>query len=127
MECLANKPAPCIGHDTPFSALFDDFITHRRSGRPIAAQEHFLSSCHTFLLPQLVVKFPEKEKHFLLHLSGGVGGVYRLCYRYDLDAEFPEFVGEPDRKSTRLNSNHVKNSYAGLCLIKKKLSFDNLV
>src|SRR5690606_16066855 len=95
MECLANKPAPCIGHDTPFSALFDDFITHRRSGRPIAAQEHFLSSCHTFLLPQLVVKFPEKEKHFLLHLSGGVGGVYRLCYRYDLDAEFPEFVREP--------------------------------
>src|SRR6266700_5439837 len=26
-----------------------------------------------------------------------------------------------DRKSTRLNSSHVKNSYAGCCLKKKKL------
>src|SRR5690606_39838385 len=32
---------------------------------------------------------------------------------------FPE-----DRKSTRLNSSHVKNSYAVFCLNKKKISMD---
>src|SRR5690606_39799599 len=30
------------------------------------------------------------------------------------------FVGAADRKSTRLNSSHVKNSYAVFCLKKKK-------
>src|SRR3989442_6203128 len=30
------------------------------------------------------------------------------------------FEGEPDRKSTRLNSSHVRISYAVFCLKKKK-------
>src|SRR5436309_8751142 len=31
-----------------------------------------------------------------------------------------QIVGNPDRKSTRLNSSHVKISYAVFCLKKKK-------
>src|SRR5207302_8734770 len=33
---------------------------------------------------------------------------------------FQTAKGRPDRKSTRLNSSHVKNSHAVLCLKKKK-------
>src|SRR5436309_11422351 len=32
----------------------------------------------------------------------------------------PDATGKPDRKSTRLNSSHVKNSYAVFCMKKKK-------
>src|SRR5690606_41018656 len=31
-------------------------------------------------------------------------------------------AGRKDRKSTRLNSSHVKNSYADLCLTKKNIT-----
>src|SRR5690349_23337746 len=34
----------------------------------------------------------------------------------------PEGTGLPDRKSTRLNSSHVENSYAVFCLKKKNNS-----
>src|SRR5690606_40703985 len=34
-------------------------------------------------------------------------------------------VGNTDRKSTRLNSSHVKNSYAVFCLKKKKDNYVN--
>src|SRR5215475_15583848 len=39
-----------------------------------------------------------------------------------LDRQLP---GSQDRKSTRLNSSHVKISYAVFCLKKKKLASDN--
>src|SRR5690606_40695978 len=35
--------------------------------------------------------------------------------------------GQGDRKSTRLNSSHVKISYAVFCLKKKKLKFTNYI
>src|SRR5690606_41818342 len=41
-----------------------------------------------------------------------------------LNAEYAAAIGAPeatDRKSTRLNSSHVKNSYAVFCLKKKKI------
>src|SRR5690606_42161382 len=38
------------------------------------------------------------------------GSIHRTIHRYD-----------PDRKSTRLNSSHVKISYAVFCLKKKKI------
>src|SRR5690625_6214889 len=34
----------------------------------------------------------------------------------------PDTIGEEDRKSTRLNSSHVANSYAVLCSKKKKVA-----
>src|SRR5436309_8065276 len=36
-----------------------------------------------------------------------------------LRVDVGDIEGRPDRKSTRLNSSHVKNSYADLCLKKK--------
>src|SRR5436309_8781082 len=33
----------------------------------------------------------------------------------------PDAGADRDRKSTRLNSSHVKNSYAGFCLKKKNI------
>src|SRR5690606_40968733 len=38
----------------------------------------------------------------------------------DLRANLPPTVSRGDRKSTRLNSSHVKISYADFCLKKKK-------
>src|SRR5690625_6748176 len=49
------------------------------------------------------------EQQALDYLSGGSIGQH----------EFPKFV--LDRKSTRLNSSHVANSYAVFCLKKKKV------
>src|SRR5690606_9710831 len=37
-----------------------------------------------------------------------------------LEADVPEFLYKRDRKSTRLNSSHVKISYAVFCLKKKR-------
>src|SRR3989442_9944039 len=36
----------------------------------------------------------------------------------------PKVLGLQDRKSTRLNSSHVRISYAVFCLKKKKMSYD---
>src|SRR5204862_8324634 len=66
-----------------------------------------------------------------------VADVMRRVARRVLDVEHPVADGQPfaalqdlqrrcghgqhlDRKSTRLNSSHVENSYAGFCLEKKK-------
>src|SRR3989442_11297926 len=43
-----------------------------------------------------------------------------LRHRNDLDAR-----RRPDRKSTRLNSSHVRISYAVFCLKKKKIPLKN--
>src|SRR5690606_41977008 len=45
----------------------------------------------------------------------------RAAVRDRLRSAVPTLVGHPDRKSTRLNSSHVKISYAVFCL-KKKIS-----
>src|SRR5690554_8017454 len=43
-----------------------------------------------------------------------------------LSRQFKLAYGESDRKSTRLNSSHVRISYAVFCLKKKKTQQDNL-
>nr|WP_256959302.1 hypothetical protein [Sphingobacterium sp. JB170] len=73
-----------------------DLVTHGRLCGPVPTQEHFPRTCHAFLPAQLVVEFPEQEEHLLLHLSGCVGGVDGLRYRYDLDTKPPQLIGEPD-------------------------------
>src|SRR5690606_41230155 len=43
----------------------------------------------------------------------------RQVYRDEIDARVSAALTTPDRKSTRLNSSHVKISYAVFCLKKK--------
>src|SRR5690606_764741 len=68
------------------------------------------------------------EEHRAVHLDPGAGGQDELEARCraallglggDRDVAVRQLGGE-DRKSTRLNSSHVKISYAVFCLKKKK-------
>src|SRR5436309_6171223 len=63
-------------------------------------------------------------------ILGGVGRLYGafigpvvyLIFQELLAKQFPEYwFASRDRKSTRLNSSHVKSSYAVFCLKKKKV------
>src|SRR5690606_39530392 len=56
------------------------------------------------------------EKGQRVILAAGRLAGFRACY----GACAPVDGGISDRKSTRLNSSHVKSSYAVLCLKKKK-------
>src|SRR5690606_41991543 len=68
----------------------------------------------------------ENFKEWILTTFGqGIADVFLLPYNYKVWAYPPEmmnvaWMGERDRKSTRLNSSHVKISYAVFCLKKKK-------
>src|SRR5436309_9434343 len=60
------------------------------------------------------------------HLDAKVGGTYNMSFTnfttghsHSFGGEYLELVPQ-DRKSTRLNSSHVKISYAVFCLKKKK-------
>src|SRR5256885_10276580 len=44
---------------------------------------------------------------------------------YSMKANFVPTAVSLDRKSTRLNSKHLVNSYAGFCLKKKKKTIDS--
>src|SRR5690606_40130690 len=64
-------------------------------------------------------KMPEKLKHIFTGLDSAGGHRFSI-FRGD---SFQGAVSDPtqaDRKSTRLNSSHVKISYAVFCLKKKK-------
>src|SRR5690606_39761588 len=52
----------------------------------------------------------------LRSLSGPFGKVVKRLYRDRYDREPPQTDRFVDRKSTRLNSSHVKSSYAVFCL-----------
>src|SRR5690554_7735799 len=58
-----------------------------------------------------------------VRLDGGQHGLETLRVAGNHLAFFQELVatGEVDRKSTRLNSSHVRNSYAVFCLKKKRI------
>src|SRR5436309_7574403 len=53
---------------------------------------------------------------------GALGVEARILTTRAGPAEGPVVAAAVDRKSTRLNSSHVKTSYAVFCLKKKKLS-----
>src|SRR5437588_8811984 len=70
--------------------------------------------------------------HDALPISGR--GSARRCRRRSATSDFRSWctpIGNPDRKSTRLNSSHTVISYAVFCLKKKKIynpmnKFDNI-
>src|SRR5690606_41972830 len=99
-----------------------------------------LSSCRFFLTTQRPPRstlFPYTTL-FRSTLADGVGTVYGYAFQSIHVTDMPAYSGKPinmqilldpagaivdaniDRKSTRLNSSHVKISYAVFCLKKKK-------
>src|SRR5690349_24261395 len=64
-----------------------------------------------------------KQGRTVLFVSHNLTAVKRLCRR-TLRLDKGVIVDSGDRKSTRLNSSHVENSYAVFCLKKKTLTDD---
>src|SRR5690606_40262418 len=71
-----------------------------RRSRPARANRHGGSACDCF------VAGLARQRAFLRITSAGV-------------RVWPAHLGSEDRKSTRLNSSHVKSSYAVFCLKKE--------
>src|SRR5690606_39641968 len=81
-----------------------------------------LVSCYGKCIQIIATCYPKYEYYAT---SCRVGGRYRRVAYYDGVGRFVNKVADggfpkPDRKSTRLNSSHVKISYAVFCLKKKK-------
>src|SRR5690606_40228448 len=89
-----------------------------------------------FLIPSLVLNYPPTTEIYTLSLHDALpisvsapplatlGMVIRKvvpCPTRDSSIMRPPSCWSPDRKSTRLNSSHVKISYAVFCLKKKKV------
>src|SRR2546426_7632086 len=53
-------------------------------------------------------------------LQDGLLSAYRNLKRFEGRSQFSTWLTRIDRKSTRLNSSHLVNSYAVFCLKKKK-------
>src|SRR5690606_40705109 len=72
-------------------------------------------TCATCHMPEVPVEHATRISHALWPIlpahASGVAGIEDSCTACH---------GERDRKSTRLNSSHVKISYAVFCLKKKK-------
>src|SRR5690606_39349521 len=88
-----------------------DDLERPPAGKHVAAHEFALEA-----LGQLGVPCPLQPLDGLADLEVGRPG--ELMERVQVPA------GDLDRKSTRLNSSHVKTSYAVFCLKKKKVSGD---
>src|SRR5436309_11290061 len=80
----------------------------------------YIISSHSFFF--LMIRRPPRSTLFPYTTLFRSGGVQTLCARVvGMTDEKPPLSGAVrDRKSTRLNSSHVKISYAVFCLKKKK-------
>src|SRR5690606_39509118 len=83
------------------------------------------SFCQWYVANQALHSFPTRRSSDLVDLVFGANSQLRaLSEVYGADDAHEKFVHDfvaawADRKSTRLNSSHVKNSYAVFCLKKK--------
>src|SRR5690606_42000359 len=71
-------------------------------------------------LNQKIIARPEVKELFVQPASGDAGTAVGAAAYVSVARGVPVEKMEQDRKSTRLNSSHVKNSYAVICLKKKK-------
>src|SRR5690606_41178147 len=73
------------------------------------------------ILPYRSYISPEHKSGYpVKHDALGCGNVHHLRLPQGYEVVPPNHKDETDRKSTRLNSSHVKISYAVFCLKKKK-------
>src|SRR5690606_41293830 len=109
------RPNPSYAADplTPFLSSF------HCSAAPRALHSFPTRRSSDLFLPtpaQAVLKLPAAQRGFFT-LADGLGRQgYRSRFIYGGESHFDNI----DRKSTRLNSSHVKISYAVFCLKKKK-------
>src|SRR5690606_39994152 len=73
----------------------------------------------TYCFPGCGAKSSAEAEYRTRHLNPSIQSAYCRSDRSRLHRE-PENRHGKDRKSTRLNSSHVKSSYAVFCLKKKK-------
>src|SRR5690606_41768366 len=99
-------PSPPLLPLFPYTTLFRSRVTNDTSG------------CFEIVELQLIVHDVPDETADI--------SPYMICELdtdglalFDLTTKIPEILGTLDRKSTRLNSSHVKISYAVFCLKKK--------
>src|SRR5690554_3094802 len=110
----------------------DEFIQHLESG-PVTLYCGFdptADSLHLgHLVPLLVLTRFQNAGHHPIALVGGATGLIgdpsfkaaeRQLNTSDIVASWADKIKQQDRKSTRLNSSHVRISYAVFCLKKKK-------
>src|SRR5207302_11044737 len=64
--------------------------------------------------------FAHERLRVVARLAETVGEPLHVVVRRLIGDELAQYVRHQDRKSTRLNSSHVKISYAVFCLKKKK-------
>src|SRR5690606_41078215 len=102
--------AVCLSECCRCRRLLSSFPTRRSSDLPCA-------TCATILL---AVRHPDIEVALRHALQRGGHSVMTAANRGDV---LPALYSE-DRKSTRLNSSHVKISYAVFCLKKEKNQID---
>src|SRR5690606_40464045 len=105
LSLLVRRPTP-LHHLFPYTTLF-------RSDHPITAGVSAIKR----LNPN------DRDDHFSRHAIFLLGALKRsLVLAPEIDPlSHTRFSDEEDRKSTRLNSSHVKISYAVFCLKKKTI------
>src|SRR5690554_7497461 len=74
----------------------------------------------TVTLTGKLVEKQMKKNNYREDANGGLKRIYRIARPADLEKYEQAKAREQDRKSTRLNSSHVRISYAVFCLKKKK-------
>src|SRR5690606_14760385 len=117
MARFSSTGSPILLHGPIATAL-------RQPGAPRAAAD---GSHHNGVLPMRILSCGAQIAALVLAASTALAQTPAqtlTVYTYDsFTAEWgPGPVVEKDRKSTRLNSSHVKISYAVFCLKKKKRS-----
>src|SRR5439155_1154357 len=80
--------------------------------------EGIVRSFHPMRMKYQVVSHPNGIKTHPLGSPGSLNDPVSIGFRAEMGQKQTIFCGQ-DRKSTRLNSSHVANSYAVLCLKKK--------
>src|SRR5690606_36667761 len=95
--------------------LVPDSLRRRWTNRKIAAKRF---SCSTFMMYLGIEGSYPDVAHHTIWLADN----YRENLRDIEERQCPPENPSLDRKSTRLNSSHVKISYAVFCLKKKKIS-----